>query len=97
MPRGRVKVSANENIKTNIKRDAKSPEENDLTKNKEDIKVKLEPTDEEEPSTSGTPPDLSRFKFQKKPHVKIEFEKDSPTKQVKDTFSCHINVQNFVP
>ncbi|KAM3959186.1 nth-like DNA glycosylase 1 [Aphomia sociella] len=42
-------------------------------------KVKVEV--EKEPSSSISIPDLSQFKFEKKPHIKIEFEKDSPVKE----------------
>ncbi|XP_072931706.1 uncharacterized protein Nthl1 [Epargyreus clarus] len=40
-----------------------------------------------EPSTQEgiKAPDLSMFKFEKKPHVKIEFEKDSPEKDKEDS------------
>lgn len=34
-------------------------------------------------SLENFPPDLSKFKYDKKPHVKIEFEKVSPLKEVR--------------
>ncbi|XP_059051534.1 endonuclease III-like protein 1 [Achroia grisella] len=48
------------------------------------ISVKKEVEEESEPlqesSSSISVPDLSHFKFEKKPHIKIEYEKDSPVK-----------------
>ncbi|KAI8436271.1 hypothetical protein MSG28_004317 [Choristoneura fumiferana] len=59
---------------------------NNLKLDEEDTKlnVKTEPVeayfDEEKKSITL---DLSKFKFDKKPHIKIEFENDSPVKETK--------------
>lgn len=46
----------------------------DLTKVSKEIAVKLEP--DEDPPEKVQAPNLSQFKFEKRPHVKIEFEEE---------------------
>ncbi|XP_028162612.1 endonuclease III-like protein 1 [Ostrinia furnacalis] len=77
MPRGKPKAA-----KT-LSKDVIKPvtDQKDNNDKVTELVLKSEPSDETEPTTSGTVPDLNKFKFQKKPHVKIEFEVDSPTKQ----------------
>lgn len=46
-------------------------------------KVNSNNEDLEENSQESNPiPDLNKFKFQKKPHVKIEYEKEHPKNEV---------------
>ncbi|XP_039753951.1 endonuclease III homolog [Pararge aegeria] len=45
-----------------------------------DSKIKINPSEDLGVESQVVVPDLKKFKFEKKTHVKIEFEKDSPTK-----------------
>lgn len=75
----RVTASAgNKTLQNKTKKNNRNPDEEGTKLN-----VKTEPVDvyydEEKKSITL---DLSKFKFDKKPRIKIEFENDSPVKQV---------------
>lgn len=87
MPRAKTKnVCTGDASKKIASRNQNKSQENFDTVNGqdnfEDVSVKKETPElpEEQPSPSKI--DLSQFKFEKKPHIKIEFEKDSPVKEV---------------
>lgn len=83
MPRGKATVANKEatTIKLNVKKN-KSP-----YKDEANSQIKLEvqeivPEEDMSCTQSKSPSlDLSKFKFEKKPHIKIEYEKESPVKQ----------------
>ncbi|KAH9632088.1 hypothetical protein HF086_015292 [Spodoptera exigua] len=77
MPRGKIKqttTAANCAIKnTSLKKEDKN--QTNITEN---IKIKIEAPEEPAEELSPSKIDLSQFKYERKPHVKIEYEKDSP-------------------
>ncbi|XP_075973862.1 nth-like DNA glycosylase 1 [Anticarsia gemmatalis] len=87
MPRAKTKTGSTSGAGKKLEGNS---DENSFGQNKDnvnetadfkDIVIKTEPPElpEEKPSPSKI--DLSQFKFEKKPHIKIEFEKDSPVKE----------------
>ncbi|KAJ8728358.1 hypothetical protein PYW08_016743 [Mythimna loreyi] len=83
MPRGKTKVTAN--AAGPAKKPGKitsSSDENKDELNFANIELKVEPSEppeEQQPSPSKI--DLSQFRFEKKQHIKIEYEKDSAEKE----------------
>ncbi|CAH0579469.1 unnamed protein product [Chrysodeixis includens] len=77
MPRAKTKAAATSSALSNKSNDFVNENE---SKNKENPVIKIEPPEPEESQPSPSKMDLSKFRFEKKPHVKIEFDKDSPTK-----------------
>lgn len=87
MPRGKAKVAARSGLSKKTGKNTSSNEENMDGEMKENIEsksfeFKIEPPESFDDKPSPSKLDLSQFKFEKKPHVKIEFEKDSPEKGV---------------
>ncbi|XP_022830598.1 endonuclease III-like protein 1 [Spodoptera litura] len=84
MPRGKALTTAAANVR--FKNTSNKPQEAEIneTIKTENIKIKIEAPEPQEVALSPNKIDLSQFKFQKKPHVKIEYEKDSPEKAEKE-------------
>lgn len=97
MPRGKTKVTASAaGPATKTGKNASNVDVNAEELNSANIQLKLElpETGEKKPSPSKV--DLSQFRFKKKPHVKIEFEKDSPEKEViKHLFITNFHIYNI--
>lgn len=91
MPRGKTKVATSLSLKRKVGNNASAginaDNEEELNENikSEGIEIKVEPPESSEDQSTSNKFDLSQFKFEKKPHVKIEFEKDSPVKEEPDT------------
>lgn len=86
MPRAKTKTAATtsallDKMSRNICKNNDLINENE-SDNKENPIIKIEPSEPLESQPSPSKMDLSKFRFEKKPHVKIEFDKDSPTKDV---------------
>lgn len=91
MPRAKTKTAATTSTLSTLT-SKNTCKNNDLVNETEsEIKeipiIKIEPPEVLESQPSPSKMDLSKFRFEKKPHVKIEFDKDSPTKDVRQTYS----------
>lgn len=82
MPRGKIKqTAAAANVRS---KNTNNKEEDIKTIKTENIEIKVEAPEPPEDAPSPSKIDLSQFKFERKPHVKIEYEKDSPEKSEKE-------------
>ncbi|XP_063380971.1 uncharacterized protein LOC134667481 isoform X2 [Cydia fagiglandana] len=84
MPLGKATVANNETSTTqrNVKK-KKSPYKDEANTQIKFEDQEIEPEEGISYSQNKSPTlDLSKFKFEKKPHIRIEYEKESPVKQV---------------
>lgn len=85
MPRVKTKAAVNTGpSKKTLKNAYKNNENMDVVNETNEniaLKIELNPELSKDP-LSPSKTDLSKFRFEKKPHVKIEFENDSPVKEV---------------
>lgn len=82
MPRGKIKqTAAAASVRS---KNTNNKEEDIKTIKTENIEIKVEAPEPPEDAPSPSKIDLSQFKFERKPHVKIEYEKDSPEKSEKE-------------
>lgn len=81
MPRSKTKSCPNDSAKRSKKTGATlNPHgENDIISK---VQVKTETSQDIADSLNKSVPDLSMFRFEKRPPVKIEFDSESPVKEV---------------
>lgn len=86
MPRAKTKstsTASTSSISVRQTTQEKTDESNhNLDENINDINIKTEPLELPEEKLSPSKIDLSQFKFEKKPHINIEYDKESPSKEV---------------
>lgn len=86
MPRAKTKsisAATTSSISVTQTTQEKTDESNhNLDENINDINIKTEPLELPEEKLSPSKIDLSQFKFEKKPHINIEYDKESPSKEV---------------
>ncbi|CAB3253151.1 unnamed protein product [Arctia plantaginis] len=85
MPRAKTKSitgpSTSNNLASHTTQEGTDDNKHNVNKGIEDIKIKTEPLELTEEKLSPSKIDLSQFKFEKKPHIKIEYDKESPSKE----------------
>lgn len=94
MPRGKIKQTATAG---NVRSKNTSNKEEDIkTIKTENIEIKIEAPESPEDAPSPNKIDLSQFKFERKPHVKIEYDKESPQKSEKEVNKHFNKKQNIL-